>query len=380
MTLGSNRTILAMGTAVFLLGAAMAWGQAAPEPKPQLAEEVFKNVQVLKGISVDEFMNTMGVFSAALGMSCEDCHAANDSKWENYALDTSPRKRTARRMIVMMAGINKTNFGGRQMVTCYSCHRGGDHPKITPNLDNVYGGGPPEEPDDVVQPARGAPPADPILDKYIQALGGAQRLAAVTSFVAKGTSSGYGPESDKRPVEIYAKAPGQRTTIIHTDNGNSTTAYDGRTGWIAAPLRPVPVLTLTGTDLEGVRLEAELAFPSRIKQVLSKWRVGFPAMINDREVQVVQGTSAGGVLATLYFDSESGLLVRLVHYSDSVVGRSPTRIDYSDYREVGGIKMPFRWTVTWLDGRENFEISEVQPNVAIEAAKFSKPAPSVPPR
>ena len=66
-----------------------------------MAEDVFKNIQVLKGIPVDEFMNTMGVFSVALGMSCEDCHAANDSKWENYALDTSVRKQTARKMVGM---------------------------------------------------------------------------------------------------------------------------------------------------------------------------------------------------------------------------------------------------------------------------------------
>src|SRR6267154_1745429 len=101
-----------------LLAAHMALGQASLQQKPQMAEDVFKNVQALKGIPVDEFMSTMGIFSAALGMSCEDCHAANDSKWENYALDTSPRKRTARRMIQMMSRINKENFGGQQEVTC----------------------------------------------------------------------------------------------------------------------------------------------------------------------------------------------------------------------------------------------------------------------
>src|SRR5205085_11372278 len=116
--------------------------------RPPMSEQVFKNVQVLKGIPVDEFMSTMGVFSAALGMSCEDCHAANDAKWENYALDTSPRKLTARRMIQMVTAINKDNFGGRQMVTCWSCHRGGDHPKITPNLATLYNL--PDEPDDVI--------------------------------------------------------------------------------------------------------------------------------------------------------------------------------------------------------------------------------------
>ena len=107
-------------TAVFVLLIAWFAGAQTPAARPRTAEEVFKNVQVLKGIPVDEFMNTMGVFSAALGMSCEDCHAANDSKWENYALDTSPKKRTARRMIQMMAAINKENFGGRQMITCWT--------------------------------------------------------------------------------------------------------------------------------------------------------------------------------------------------------------------------------------------------------------------
>src|SRR5437660_12193879 len=133
---GSRRAILrAIGTTVVCLwGSRLADGQASPEQKPLMAEEIFKNVRVLKGIPVDEFMSTMGVFSAALGMSCEDCHAANDSKWANFALDTSPRKQMARRMIRMVTTINKDNFGGRQMITCWTCHRGINSPKITPNL------------------------------------------------------------------------------------------------------------------------------------------------------------------------------------------------------------------------------------------------------
>src|SRR5262245_41116598 len=339
--------------------------------RPPMAEEVFKNVQVLKGIPVDEFMNTMGVFSAALGMSCEDCHASNDAKWENYALDTSPKKRMARRMVQMVTAINKDNFGGRQMVTCWSCHRGSDHPKVTPDLATLYNR--PDEPDDTVAPNPNASSADEILDKYIRALGGAQRVASLMSFVAKGTSVGYGPEGTPRPVEIYAKSPNQRTTIIHTQNGDNTTAFNGSTGWIAAPLRPVPVLALSGSALEGLQIDAELAFPARVKQLLGKWRVGFPVTIDDREAQVIQGTAAGGSLATLYFDSESGLLVRLLRYSDSVVGRNPTQIDYSDYRDVAGVKMPFRFTVSWLDGTESFQITEILPNIPIDAAKFAQP-------
>ena len=219
-------------------------------------------------------------------------------------------------------------------------------------------------------PAPGAPSAQDIFGKFLGAVGS----AGLTSFIAKGTSSGYGPESEKRPIEIYAKAPGRRTTIIHTANGDSTTVFDGRNGWIAAPLRPMPVMQLTGGELEGARLDAELVFPAKIGEFLAQWRVGRPAMVNGRQVEVVQGTNAPGTLtATFFFDSETGLLARLVRYASSAVGRIPTQIDYSDYRDVAGVKLPFRWMVTWLDGRENVELTEVRPNVAVDAARFARP-------
>ena len=374
MTLGSRRTAVgAAGTAVlWLMGAALAGGQVGSQPKPPMSEEVFKNVQVLKGIPVYQFMGTMGAFSAALGMSCEDCHSASDRDWAQYAIDNN-RKRTTRRMVLMMAEINRANFGGRQVVTCFTCHRASDRPTVTPDLSTLYNRV--AENPDILTQAPGAPSADQVLDKYVQAVGGLQRLAGLTSFVAKGTSAGYGPEGEKRPVEIFVKAPAQRAMIIHTLDGDSTTTCDGRGGWVAAPHRPVPVLPLTGQDLDGARLDAELAIPARIKDALAKWRVGPPSTINDRDVQVVQGTSTGGATATLYFDKESGLLVRQVRYADSPVGRMPTQIDYADYRDVAGVKLPFRVNLVWLDGQEFIQLTEVQPNAPIDAAKFGRPAP-----
>jgi photosynthetic reaction center cytochrome c subunit len=366
-------------TAVWLLGVALARGQAGPEPKPPMAEEVFKNVQVLKGISVSQFMETMGFFSASLGANCTYCHVEESGgSWARYA-DDNEHKRTARRMILMMSAINNANFGGRRVVTCYSCHRGDERPKVTPSLDALYGPPAPEDPDNIFEQAPKAPSADQVLDKYIQALGGVERLDKVTSFAAKGTYQGYA-ELDKSPVEVFAKAPGQRTTIVHKVTGDSTTTYDGRAGWIASAGAdtPVPVLALTGAALDAAKVDADLSFPAGIKQAFSPWRVGFPATIDDRDVEVVQGTSAGRSPVKLYFNKESGLLVRLVRYADSPVGLSPTRIDYADYHEVSGIKIPFRWTVTWLDGRSTIELSEIQLNATIDAAKFARPAPAKP--
>ena len=368
--------------AACLLSIASISGQPTAEPKPLMVEDVFKNVQVLKGIPVTEFMATMGFFSASLGYNCTNCHTADSlGNWAKYA-DDIPAKRTARRMIQMVNALNKESFAGRRAVTCYTCHHGGGHPKVIPSLLEQYSTPPPEDPNEVeIHGQSQGPTADQVIDKYIQAVGGAQRAAGLTSFTAKGTYGGYDTDFLKVPFDLFAKAPGQRATIAHTPIGDSTTVFDGRAGWIAAPDKPVPLLALpAGPDLDGLKLDAELAFPALIKQALGQWRAGFPvASIGDRDVQVIQGTTTGGTRVKLFFDSDSGLLVRIVRYANSVVGINPTQVDYSDYRDVAGTKLPFHWTVTWTDGQSNIDLNDVQPNTAIDAARFARPAPAPPP-
>jgi len=195
------RTILG-ALLCFALCLVTASGQAASEPKPQLAEEVFKNVQVLKGISVNEFMGTMGFFAASLSLNCTDCHVSESSgDWGPYAADT-PLKKTARRMIVMVNDLNKNSFGGRRAVTCYSCHRGTIFPKVIPNLAEQYSSPPADDPNEIeiIGKAPATVSAEQILDKYIQALGGAQRLADLSSFVVKGTYQTAPPPTTDAPV------------------------------------------------------------------------------------------------------------------------------------------------------------------------------------
>ena len=379
MKFGSRPTVIAIGTAgVCLLGVALAIGQAAQGQRPQMAEEVFKNVQVLKGIPVDEFMDTMGMFAAATSLNCTDCHTAdNSTSWDKFANDT-PIKQTARRMTLMVNAINKDNFRGVRSVTCWTCNRGDQRPKVVPSLVVQYSA-PAEDPNEIdVFPTSGQPSADQVFEKYVQALGGAQRLAALTSFTAKGTYEGYDTEHAKVPVEVFAKAPSQRNTIVHALFGDMVRTYDGRSGWVASADKPLPLMPLTGGNLDGAKVEATLSFPTQLKQAFGQWRVSSTA-IDDKEVRVLQGTNPRQTPVNLYFD-ESGLLVRLVRFVDTAIGRVPTQIDYADYREVAGVKMPFRWTATWTDGQSTTQLSEVQPNAQIDAAKFARPAPAPPPK
>jgi hypothetical protein len=368
---------------ICLLSAMPSASQSVQEQKPPMAEDVFKNIQVLRGISVDEFIGTMGFFAASLGMNCADCHTAESADdWAKFADDT-PRKQTARKMVLMVKALNQNNFGGKPTVTCYTCHRGlFERPQNIPSLEEQYGTPPPPDPDRIEIRRNGAagPYADQILDRYIQALGGAQQLAKLTSFTAKGTYVGFDTGAEV-PIEIFAKAPDQLTTVVHTPLGDIITASDGRAAWVAAFDKPVPLYALTGGQFEGVRLDAELSFPAQIKQKFTSWRAGFPEVtIGDRALQVIEGTLPGGAAVKFYFDKESGLLARQVRYSNTLVGTNPTHIDYSDYRPVAGIKIPFHRVVTWTDGQSTIQLSEVQPNAAIDAARFAKPAPAPTPK
>jgi photosynthetic reaction center cytochrome c subunit len=344
--------------------------------KPLMSEVAFKNIQVLKGIPVDEFMGTMGLFSGALSVCCGDCHTGagtSNPKWE----DDPPRKKTARRMVQMVNQINKDNFGGRQVVTCWTCHRGGQSPATTPTLDAIYST-PVFTPPDILPVAppatSGTPPADQILDKYIQALGGAQRVAALTSYTAKGNSNLYG-EVREDPFEIYAKAPNQLATTVHQREGDMARTFDGRDAWVMLPLTVVQEYQLNASALEGGKLDAEMAFPGGIKQFFTNWRVTYPTTLDGKDVYVVQGSGPTGLLGTFYFDKQTGLLTRMVRYANSAVGRVPTQIDYSDFRPVAGVMMPFKWTFGWVSGREEYTVTAYQPNVPVDAAKFAKPVP-----
>jgi hypothetical protein len=374
MTVANRRTIAGavMTGIVWLLGLVAIGGQAVPEPAPPMSDTFFKNVQVLKGIPVDEFMDTMGMFSASLGYDCVSCHSPNISTDRSAFAIATPQIQRARQMVVMMNAINKSYFAGQPRVSCFTCHRAQYRPEVVPSLALQYG-----ELVDDPSSMRIFPDdretVDQVFDRYLQALGGSARLAALTSFVARGTFEGFNTGGNQFPIEIAAAAPNRRTQVVRAKDGEGTRTFDGSTAWVAEGWRPLPLMPLTGGNLEAARLEAMVSFPATLRQGFGQWQVS-SVTIDGNVVRLLQGTNTGQLPVNFYFD-EAGLLVRIVRWNRTAIGTVPMQFDYSDYREVAGVKMPFRTVLTWTDGQNTIALNEVQPNAGIDAARFARPAP-----
>jgi hypothetical protein len=211
------------------------------------------------------------MFASAMGNDCTFCHVPNAYFDKSAFAESTPRIMRARQMIVMMNAINKQYFGGQARVTCYTCHGGSQSPKKEPDLAVQYGP-PVEDPNGLEFPVDPRVSAAQVFDKYLQAIGGADRLAMLSSFSAKGTYAGFDTSFEKVPVEVFGRAPAQQTMIVHMFAGDSVRTFDGRSGWMAGPDTPLPLVTLTGGNLDRARIEATLAFPAGIRQAFGQWR------------------------------------------------------------------------------------------------------------
>jgi len=367
----------ATGAMPSLLAAGQSSAQvaAATPATPQMSDAVFKNVQVLKGIPVDEFMGTMGVYTTSLSLCCGNCHVGagtSNPKWED---DSNPRKRTARAMTLMVQNINKTNFGGRQVVTCWTCHRGQLNPSVTPPLDFAYGEAVVNPSDLLARDPNATKTVDQIFNRFIDAEGGAARVNALTSYTAKGRSLLFGEVGAGNPAEIYAKADGHVATFVHQQEGDVVRAFDGTKAWWQLPLTVTPQYPLTATLLEGAKFDAVMAFPWKARTFFNNWRVSFGQTIDGTDVDVIQGSLPSGMIGTLYFDKKTGLLKRYIRYANTMVGRIPTQVDYDDYRDVAGVKMPFKFGYAWVSERDDWTLTSYEANVNIDNAKFGRPDP-----
>ena len=331
--------------------------------KAKTAAEAYQNVQVLKDIPSDQLVPAMQFITYSLGVECSYCHVEGALE-----KDEKKPKQTARKMMQMVAGINRDNFESKQMVTCNSCHRGSPRPISIPMIADA--------PLILVsESARGdeasvanAPPAEQIIEKYVDALGGAAALAKISTRLVKGTINVGGRNL---PIEILTKVGAKQLTVIHLPNGDSLTAYDGTSGWTTAPNRPVR--DIPSVEVASAQPEVDLRLPLDMKQLFSEIKPLATETIGNRETYVVAGMNSGELGAKFYFDKDSGLLVRILRYTKSPLGRNPTQIDYADYRPQDGIKVPFRQTIARPNSRLTVQIEEAKFNVPVDEAKFARP-------
>ena len=327
---------------------------------PKTAEQQFKNIQALKGVPADQLLPTMQFISASLGVECDFCHVGRQMD-----KDDKKEKQTARKMIAMQLAINGGNFDGKVQVTCHTCHRGSVHPVGTPILSADAGA--PHSPEESSGAHANLLNAEQILDKYVTALGGADALKKIKTRKEKGTMEVSGQQF---PIEVYCEAPDKRVSVSLIQNGRSVTAFNGEVGWLSMGNH---VHRMSSPEREAARIDAEMYFPVRLKEMYNELQVLPQESLAGHASMVVTASGPGRPPLLLYFDQVNGLLSRLVRYTDTPLGRLPTQIDYADYRETDGVRIPYRWTLTRPNGSFSIRVEQVQQNVAIDEGLFVAP-------
>jgi photosynthetic reaction center cytochrome c subunit len=326
------------------------------------AARQFKNVLVLKDIPADQLIPTMQFIGGALGVDCEFCHV-------EHAMDKDDKKekQTARKMIEMELAINKAHFKNEIEVTCYTCHRGSPHPVGIPIL-TANGGKMPEPEHHEINAQESLPSADQILDKYLAAVGGADALHTIKTRIQKGTVNAMGQQY---PIEIYSKAPEKRLSISHPSFGESVTAFNGQAGWLTTPRGVHP---MNSAEQQSARIDAQIYLPARIRELYQEFKVLPGETIESHATYLVTAKGASTPSLRMFFDKQTGLLLRMIRYTETPLGRNPFQVDYGDYRDASGLKLPYQWTLTRTNGSFTIRIDSVTQNIPIDEKLFVMPA------
>ncbi|MGH9703557.1 MAG: c-type cytochrome [Candidatus Acidiferrales bacterium] len=341
----------------------------APGATGPTAAEKFKNIQVLKDIPADSLVPSMNFISASLGVECAFCHVNPFDK------DEKQEKATAREMIAMTMAINKNNFKGHREVTCNTCHRGASKPVGIPQITeaSTTAAATAEKPG----AAGGAsgnetiPNAEQIVDRYTQLIGGLDAVNKLSIRVDRAVVEGGRING---PLEETFKAPGKALSVLHTPQGDFTQGTEGVTSWQMNPKGQVR--EHAGPELASAKQGANFTRMLDIRKNFSQLRVASKEKVSSSDAYQIFAQAADGTgRVRLFFDAQSGLLVRLVSYEQSPMGALPTQTDYSDYREVNGVKVPFVVRISRPGNAATERFSEIKFNVDVDDSKFAKPAP-----
>ena len=373
MRIGANRSTVLMTAAVlgFVLVAGVSQRPVAAQSSDQKVEDAFKNIHALNGQRADMLNPTMVMFEAALGVGCGYCHDADANKRE---VDSKPQKAIARQMIEMVNNVNKTTFRGQARVTCFTCHQGRNIPIGVPNVTNsplppalgedLIASLPPPPPVPAITPAQ-------VIDKYIASLGAVQQVASLDA-VGTVTQRRPGKNFPSQQIEFLSKAPGMGLTITKAGQNDNLMAYGETAGWArggtAAPR------DLRKAEADGAMLEDPYNLPGHLKQMLLEPKMERPEVLRGHEVYVVSAKTRNLPKVQAYFNKDTGTLERLVYFNDTLFGTYPTQIDYRDFRDVGGRKVPYEWVISQTRNREFTYAMQTVKAAPLEDAKFAKPA------
>ena len=390
----------------------------AANMKGKTAGEFYKNVKVLKDVPAGDLHPAMEYITTALGVGCGYCHVPG-----KFDSDDKHEKNVARSMMKMTIALNADVFDDKRELTCYTCHRGAakgaptfvfpgetaptgrtaaeifpplavrDVTTIDSSLSPskapaTVPSGPPT-PRAMAAPAA-LPTADDVFSKYAQALGGDAAVGKVKSLVEKGTvdmlvpapptppgAPPTAPAMGTVPAEIDRKLPGKAVVSVQFPGRPPTLeGDDGTIGWTTTPFREN-----TGGELALQHESAEFPPGLKFRESHSKVQVDAKEKIGDRDVYRVVGTrSDGSALDILYFDANTGLLVRSYTTMQSILGGFPEETNYDDYRDVSGLKVPYTMVVkNPADGDRTYKWTQVDVNVPVDDSRFTMPPPPPPP-
>ncbi len=350
--------------------------QQAVQTEPAV-EQAQKNIKVLTGLPESQLLPVMNFISTSLGVKCDHCHVNKNNNWD-FPSDEKPEKQTAREMIKMVQSINKTTFRANITVGCYTCHRGHTSPmgipqlpvpEPTPRVENATPGAAAKE---------ALPTIDQILAKYAGALGGSVAIDKLKSRSMKGTwltSNGI-----TLGYKVCQSAPDKIYTVLNTPHqGAFESGFNGAIGWEKSARG---VRDLKGEQLAYLRRYPDLFKDIKLKEQFARMDVARRDQIDGRDVYVVRASTADNWREQLFFDAQTGLLVRRISYLPTMVGVIPEEIDFEDYRDVDGMKLPFTIRISAIDPffSSTRKFTEIKLNVPVDDSKFNKPpAPTATP-
>lgn len=216
------------------------------------------------------------------------------------------------------------------------------------------------------------PAIDEILDRYVNAVGGRPVQETIKSRVIRGRVELSGEVASWGQLIIYAKAPNKSLTVMNVQPmGQVKHGYDGRDFWNVG--NRIGSLNLTGASLAGFSTEANLYRGLKLREFYRGIKVLGIVKEKDGEWYLVEAYPRVGGAENLFFESKTGLLTGRDLTEQTPQGPMKVEIRYSDFREVDGVKLPFKIIQTMPNLKFVFTVTEVKHNVAVDDMLFEKP-------